>query len=144
MTSTDSNSAAFHAPWIGLSLLLLSSAYCGRKAGLRAEITLNGFQLSVLYSEILHVPERFTVLGVTKILRKSILRASGDPLQVKGAMKSICVSQHRALKVLLLMWSSPAALVNVKLSANRLSTGPQSFFSPAAYHFRTTSSFVKI
>jgi hypothetical protein len=50
---------------------------------LRAEITLNGLQLSVLDSEILHVPERFTVLGVAKILHKSILRASGDSLQVK-------------------------------------------------------------
>ena len=48
-----------------------------------AEITLNGLQLSVLDSEILHVPERFTVLGVAKILHKSILRASGDSLQVK-------------------------------------------------------------
>jgi len=50
---------------------------------LRAEITLNGLQLSVLDSEILHVPERFNVLGVAKILHKSILRASGDSLQVK-------------------------------------------------------------
>src|SRR5258706_11248415 len=48
-----------------------------------AEITLNRFQPSVLDSEILHVPERFTVLGVAKILHKSILRASGDSLQVK-------------------------------------------------------------
>src|ERR1700683_1335656 len=63
--------------------LLLPSAHCGRKAGLRAEITLNGLQLSVLDSEILHVAERFTVLGVAKILHKSILRASGDSLQVK-------------------------------------------------------------
>jgi hypothetical protein len=47
------------------------------------------------------------------------------------------------LKVLLLMWSSPAALVKVKLSASRLSTGPQSFCSQAAYHFRAISSFVK-
>src|SRR5215472_15720534 len=57
-------------------------------------------------------------------------------------MKSICVSQHRVLKVLLLMWSSPAALVKVKLSASRLSTGPQSFFSHALYHFRMISSLV--
>ena len=49
---------------------------------MRAEITLNGLQLSVLDSEILHVPERFAVLGVAKILHKSILRASGNPLQV--------------------------------------------------------------
>jgi hypothetical protein len=52
---------------------------------LRAEITLNGLQLSVLDSEIFHVPERFTVLGVAKILHKSIVRASGDSLQVKMA-----------------------------------------------------------
>src|ERR1700692_2428610 len=45
--------------------------------------------------------------------------------------------------VLLRMWSSPAALVKVKLSASSLSTGPQSFFSQAAYHFRAISSFVK-
>src|SRR5271154_786202 len=63
--------------------LLLPGAHCRRKAGLRAEITLNGLQLSVLDSEILHVPERFTVLGVAKILHKSIVRASGDSLQVK-------------------------------------------------------------
>src|SRR5215472_6511833 len=63
--------------------LLLPGAHCRRKAGSRAEITLNGFQLSVLDSEILHVPERFTVLGVAKILHKSIIRVSGDPLQVK-------------------------------------------------------------
>src|SRR5580700_9959596 len=73
--------------------------------------------------------------------------ASSAPVVIRSRskcpMKSICVSQHRALKVLLLMWSSPAALVKVKLSSSRLSTGPQSFFSQAAYHFRTISSFVK-
>src|SRR6202167_1103423 len=63
--------------------LLLPSAHCRREAGLRPEITLNGLQLSVLDSEILHVPERFTVPGVAKILHKSILRASGDSLQLK-------------------------------------------------------------
>ncbi len=50
---------------------------------MRAKITLNGLQLSVLDSKILHVPERFTVLGVAKILHKSIVRPSGDSLQVK-------------------------------------------------------------
>jgi hypothetical protein len=50
---------------------------------LLAEITLNGSQLSVLDLEILHVPERFTVFGVAKILHKSILRASDDSLQIK-------------------------------------------------------------
>ena len=65
-----------------LLLLTLSIAYCGWKAGLRAEIALNGFQLSVPDAEILHIPKRFTVLGVTKILYKSIIGASSDPLQV--------------------------------------------------------------
>ena len=50
---------------------------------MRAEITLHGLQLSVLDSEILHVPQRFTVRGVAKILHKSVVRAGGDPLQVK-------------------------------------------------------------
>src|ERR1700733_8748112 len=55
-------------------------------------------------------------------------------------IKSICDSQHCALKALLLMWSSPAALVNVKSSDSRMSTGCQSFFSHAAYHLRIVSS----
>src|SRR5271170_4095437 len=59
------------------------------------------------------------------------------------SIKLTWVSQHRVLKTLLLMWSSPAALEKVKLSASRLSTGPQSFCSQAAYQFRTTSPFVK-
>src|SRR5580698_2573508 len=74
-------------------------------------------------------------------------KASPEPVMLRSrskcSMKLICVSQHRVWKVLLLMWSSPAALVKVKLSASKLSTGPQSFFSQAAYHFRATSSFVK-
>src|SRR5579863_8506247 len=56
------------------------------------------------------------------------------------SIKSIWVSQHCALKALLLMWSSPAALVNVKSSASSLSTGCQSLFSHAAYHLRIVSS----
>src|SRR5271155_1918087 len=56
------------------------------------------------------------------------------------SIKSIWDSQHRALKVLLLMWSSLFALVNVKSSASRMSTGRQSFFSHAAYHLRIVSS----
>src|ERR1700731_1783053 len=56
------------------------------------------------------------------------------------SMKSICVCQHFVLKALLLMWSSPAGLENVKLSANKMSTGRQSFFSHAAYHLRIVSS----
>src|ERR1700674_1511874 len=81
------------------------------------------------------------------VWQRYFTKASSAPVVIRSRskcpMKSICVSQHRALKVLLLMWSSPAALVKVKLSASRRSTGPQSFFSQAAYHFRATSSFVK-
>src|SRR5580698_2276222 len=81
------------------------------------------------------------------VWQRYFTKASSAPVAIcsksKCPMKLICVSQHRVLKVLLLMWSSPAALVKVKLSASRLSTGPQSFFSQAAYHFRTTSSFIR-
>src|SRR5580658_6456089 len=59
-------------------------------------------------------------------------------------IKLICVSQHRVLKTLLLMWSSPAALVKVKLSASKASRGPQSFCSHAAYHLRMTSSLAAL
>jgi hypothetical protein len=41
------------------------------------------------------------------------------------------------------MWSSPAALEKVKLSASRASNVPKSAFSHAAYHLRMISSFVK-
>src|SRR5258708_3728499 len=72
------------------------------------------------------------------VWQRYFTKTSSAPVVIRSRSKcpmtSICVSQHRALKVLLLMWSSPAALVKVKLSASRLST---------AYHFRTTSSFVK-
>src|SRR5215469_9227315 len=58
-------------------------------------------------------------------------------------MKSTCVSQHCVLKVLLLMWSSPAALVKVKLSASRALNVPRSFFSHAAYHLWMISWFTE-
>src|SRR5579863_1658106 len=81
------------------------------------------------------------------VWQRYFTKASSAPVVTRSSskfrMKSICVSQHCFLKALLLMWSSPAALVKVKLSASRLSTGPQSLFSQAAYHFRTTASFVK-
>src|SRR5205085_5455542 len=41
------------------------------------------------------------------------------------------------------MWSSPAALVKVKLSASRILNVPKSFVSHAPYHLRMISSFVK-
>src|SRR6201997_2256490 len=81
------------------------------------------------------------------VWQRYFTKASSAPVATRSRskcpMKSICVSQHRVLKVLLLIWSSPAALVKVKLSASRLSTGPQSFFSQDAYHFRVSASFVK-
>src|SRR6266436_8291140 len=64
------------------------------------------------------------------------------PSRSKCPMKSTCVSQHCVLKVLLLMWSSPAALVKVKLSASSILNVPKSLFSHAAYHLRMISSFV--
>src|SRR5215467_2021420 len=80
------------------------------------------------------------------VWQRYFIKASSSPVVIRSRskcrMKSICVSQQRVLKVLLLMWSSPAALVKVKLSASRLSTGPQSFFSHALYHFRMISSLV--
>src|SRR6202167_279338 len=80
------------------------------------------------------------------LVRQTYITSASLPLpntrcKSNRSIKSICVSQHRALKALLLMWSSPAALVNVKLSASKLSTGRQSFFSHAAYHLRIVSSF---
>src|SRR5215472_6933766 len=81
------------------------------------------------------------------VWQRYFTKASSAPVVIRSrskcAMKSICDSQHRVLKVLLLMWSSPFGLEKVKLSASRRSSGSQSFLSQAAYHFRTTSSFVK-
>src|SRR5208282_6706762 len=81
------------------------------------------------------------------VWQRYFTKASSAPVETRSRskclMKLICVFQHCSLKALLLMWSSPAALEKVKLSASRLSTGPQSFCSQAAYHFRTSSSFAK-
>src|SRR5580700_4102225 len=81
------------------------------------------------------------------VWQRYFTKASSAPVVIRSRskcpMKSICVSQHRVLKVLLLMWSSPAALEKVKSSASRLSNGPQSFCFQAAYQFRTISSFVE-
>ncbi len=57
-----------------------------------AEITLDGLQFSVLNSEILHVAERFTVLGVAKILHKSIVRARDHSLDLEASDEiNLCV-----------------------------------------------------
>src|SRR5271170_5122667 len=81
------------------------------------------------------------------VWQRYFTKASSAPVETRSRskclMKLICVFQHCSLKALLLMWSSPAALEKVKLSASRLSSGPQSFCSQALYHFRATSSLVK-
>src|SRR3984957_2862577 len=81
------------------------------------------------------------------VWQRYFTNASSAPVVIRSRskcpMKSTCVSQHCVLKVLLLMWSSPAALVKVKLSASRILNVPKSFFSHAAYHLRMISSFVK-
>src|ERR1700692_4518019 len=81
------------------------------------------------------------------VWQRYFTKASSTPAVIlsrsKCPMKSTCVSQHCVLKALLLMWSSPAALVNVKLSASSILNVSKSFFSHAAYHLRMISSFVK-
>src|SRR5580693_4301119 len=81
------------------------------------------------------------------VWQRYFTKASPAPVVIRSSstclMKSTCVSQHCVLKALLLMWSSPAALVKVKLSASSIWNAPKSFFSHAAYHLRMVSSFVK-
>src|ERR1700689_3576336 len=81
------------------------------------------------------------------VWQRYFTKASSAPVVIRSRsnfpMYSTCVSQHRVLKVLLLMWSSPAALEKVKLSASSASNVPKSFFSHAPYHLRTISSFVE-
>src|SRR6516164_10431628 len=78
------------------------------------------------------------------VWQRYFTKASSAPVLIRSKskcpMKSACVSQHFVLKVLLLMWSSPAALLKVKLSAIRALNVPKSLFSHAAYHLRTISS----
>src|SRR6202451_491453 len=81
------------------------------------------------------------------VWQRYFTKASSAPVVIrsrsKWPMKSTCVSQHRVLKVLLLMWSSPAALLNVKSSASSSLNVARSLFSHAAYHLRTISSFAE-
>src|SRR5580658_8690226 len=81
------------------------------------------------------------------VWQRYFTKASSAPVVIrsrsKRPMKSICVSQQRVLKVLLLMWSSPAALVKVKSSASSALNVPRSFCTHAAYHLRMISSFAK-
>src|ERR1700674_397546 len=81
------------------------------------------------------------------VWQRYFTKASSAPVLIRSRskcpMKSTCVSQHCVLKALLLMWSSPAALEKVKLSASSILNVPKSFFSHAAYHLRMISSFVE-
>src|ERR1700721_586723 len=81
------------------------------------------------------------------VWQRYFTKASSAPVVIRSRskclMKSTCVSQHCVLKVLLLIWSAPAALVKVKLLASRISNVFKSFFSHAAYHLRIISSFAK-
>src|SRR6202167_578118 len=81
------------------------------------------------------------------VRQRYFTKASSAPVltrsRSKCLMKSTCVSQHRVLKVLLLMWSSQAALLNVKSSASSSLNVARSLFSHAAYHLRTISSFAE-
>src|ERR1700730_53666 len=80
------------------------------------------------------------------VWQRYFTKASSAPVVIRSRskcpMKLTCVSQHCVLKVLLLMWSSPAALVKVKLSASRILNVLKSFFSHAAYHLRMIPSLV--
>src|SRR5271156_1671309 len=81
------------------------------------------------------------------VWQRYFTKTSSGPVVIRSRskclMKSTCVSQHCALKALLLMWSSPAALVKVKLSASNILNVSKSFFSHAAYHLRMISSFAE-
>src|SRR5579862_1805451 len=58
-------------------------------------------------------------------------------------MKFTWVSQHCVLKALLLMWSSPAALVKVKSSASRALKVSKSLSFHAVYHLRMSFSLAR-
>src|SRR5579872_1603897 len=81
------------------------------------------------------------------VWQRYLTNASSAPTLIRSRskcpMKLIWVSQHCVLKVFLLIWSSPAALENVKLSASGALNVPRSLFSHAPYHLRISSSFGK-
>ena len=63
--------------------LLLPGADCGWKAGLRAEVALDGLHLVIFKPEILHVAERLAVFGPTDVHHKRLVAVAKYPLQVK-------------------------------------------------------------
>jgi hypothetical protein len=62
---------------------LLLPAHRRWKAVLRTEITLDGIDLFTSEPQILHIPERLTVRGVTDVHHKHVVAASNHALQVK-------------------------------------------------------------
>src|ERR1700730_6496689 len=73
-------------------MVLLLPAHRRWKVVLRTEITLDGLHLFTPEPQILHVPERLPVRGVTDVHHKRLVAGSNHPLQVKPFDKSIlCV-----------------------------------------------------
>jgi hypothetical protein len=73
-------------------MVLLLPAHRRWKVVLGTEVTLDGLHLFTSEPQILHVPERLTVRGVTDVQHKRLVAGSNHPLQVKPFNKSIlCV-----------------------------------------------------
>src|SRR5271166_2034965 len=62
-------------------------AHCRRKAQLRAEVALYGFQPVIAYPQILYVAKRFVVLGATNVQHERFIAAAEDPQQLKSIDK---------------------------------------------------------
>src|SRR5579863_1734049 len=72
--------------------VLLLRGYRGRIAVLPTEVTLDGLDLVTFEPQILHVPERLTVRGVTEIHHKRLIARSSHVLQVEPPDEgSLCV-----------------------------------------------------
>src|ERR1700722_5113457 len=69
------------------TMLLLPGAHCRWKAGLRAEVALDGRHLAISKPEILHVAECLSILGPANVKHKRLVAASKYPLQVKPVDK---------------------------------------------------------
>src|ERR1700722_12228199 len=70
----------------------LSGGHRGCKAVGAAEITLDGLHLYTFEPQILHVPERLIVRGVTEVHHKGLVAGSNHVLQVEPAdISNLCV-----------------------------------------------------
>jgi len=100
---------------------------------LPSEIALDGLHLFVLEAEIIHVAERFAVLGPAKILHKRFVVVSDHPLQFKPFDEiNLGLPAARFESALTDVVVVVRARKKVKFSASRMSNGLQSFFSHAA------------